>query len=144
MKKFRFTLQTLYDIKSTEETDARNRLAALLKERDAVEGQINENDRVYASHNEAYRRDCKNGISGRRLREYGGYFEYLAAARKRLCALLKLCESQVHQCQQELLKLINEKKVLDRMREEQLAEYYKDVQKDEEKLIEDFMSADRR
>ena len=51
MKKFRFTLQTLYDIKSTEETDARNRLAALLKERDAVEGQINENDRVYASHN---------------------------------------------------------------------------------------------
>lgn len=144
MKKFRFTLQTLYDIKSTEETDARNRLAALLKERDAVEGQINENDRVYASHNEAYRRDCKNGISGRRLREYGGYFEYLAAERKRLCALLKLCESQVHQCQQELLKLINEKKVQDRMREEQLAEYYKEVQKDEEKLIEDFMSADRR
>ena len=43
-----------------------------------------------------------------------------------MCALLKLCESQVHQCQQELLKLINEKKVLDRMREEQLAEYYKD------------------
>ena len=30
------------------------------------------------------------------------------------------------------------------MREEQLAEYYKEVQKDEEKLIEDFMSADRR
>ena len=42
------------------------------------------------------------------------------------------------------LKLINEKKVLDRMRDEQLAEYDKEVQKDEEKLIEDFMSADRR
>ena len=55
----------------------------------------------------------QNGISGRRLREYGGYVEYLAAERKRLCALLKLCESQVHHCQQELLKLINEKKVLD-------------------------------
>ena len=143
MKKFQFTLQTLYNIRSTEETTARNKLAELLKERDGIQAQIEENESIYAAHDAAYRRDCKKGISGRKLKEYAAYFEFLAEEKKRLSMLLKLCEERVRTCQQELLRLINEKKVLDRMREEQLEEYQKEVQKDEERLIEEFMMSNR-
>ena len=36
---------------------------------------------------------------------------------------------------------MNEQKVLERMREEQLEEYKAEIQKDNDKLIEDFMQA---
>ena len=37
--------------------------------------------------------------------------------------------------------MMNEQKVLERMREEQLEEYKAEIQKDNDKLIEDFMQA---
>lgn len=141
MKKFVFSLQQLYDVKTSEESDARNRLAGFLKERDRLEKLIAENKRRYDEQLETYSRECENGINGLKLRGYGEFFDYLLGERKRLQAYLSQCEQRVGECQARLLRLMNEKKVLDRMREEQLEEYRREVRRDEDKALEDFMSS---
>lgn len=143
MKKFRFTLQTLYNVKSTEETEARTRLAEIIAERDKLNEQLEEIKRLYQQRSEEYHKECKRGISGTKVREYGRYFQYLGDERKKLEAMLRECELRLEQCQRVLLKLINEKKVLDRMRDEQLEEYKKEVRADEDKTLEDFISGHR-
>lgn len=141
MKKFVFTLQKLYDVKSSAESEERNRLAGLIKERDAIEQGLRENKKTYETQMEHYSDDCRRGMSGIKLKGYGAYFDYLIADKKRMEGLKIQCEKRVSDCQKRLMKLMNEKRVLDRMREEQLLEYKKEVQKDEEKALEDFMSS---
>ena len=141
MRKFVFTLQKLYDVKSSAESEERNRLAGLLKEREAIERELEKNRSVYEQQMEAYIDDCRKGMNGVKLKGYGAYFDYLIADKKRVEGLRIQCEKRVSDCQKRLIKLMNEKRVLDRIRDEQLQEYRKEVQRDEEKALEDFMSA---
>ncbi len=49
--------------------------------------------------------------------------------------------TQIEASQKVLLALMNELKVLDRIKEDQLQEYNKQVRIEEDKLLEDFISA---
>ncbi len=139
MKKFRFTLQKLYDVKQTEEEQKRIELQEFERELDSLATRLNELMQVFLKEKEEYNQRCLEGISKIELKNYGDYFEYINEEINAQNELISRCNEKIALCRQELLRLMNEQKVLDRIREEQLQEYYAEQQKDNEKEIEDFM-----
>ena len=75
------------------------------------------------------------------VKQYGDYFQYLEREMREQDAAILRLEADMEACKKELIRLINEKNVLDRIRGEQIQEYRKEVQKNDDKMIEDFMQA---
>jgi len=141
MKKFVFSLQKLQDFKENEEKQKRKELEELNKTLDGYKAVLYSLTQNFSKQREQYDKKCKEGIGAIDLKSFGDYFVFLNNEIKQQNNLIANCEAKIEVCKNELVKLMNEQKVLDRMREEQLAEYHIEVQKDSEKSIEDFMQA---
>lgn len=139
MKKFVFTLQKLYDVKEIEEDQKRSELKELGKKLDSIMERLSQLHETYESQKEKYARDCKKGVSAFELQRYGDYFKFLNEEIVLHKHMKAECEAAIDVCRQEILRLINEKKVLDRMREEQYEAYMAELAKHTEREIEDFM-----
>ena len=139
MKKFVFSLQKLYDVKQTEEEQKRKELKELGKKLDSIKDRLLSLKNTYDAQKAKHAEDCAKGISAAGLQRYGDYFKFLieesSAQKKRKAE----CEAQMDVCRQELLKLINEQKVLARMKQEQYEAYMAELAKFNEKEIEDFI-----
>lgn len=141
MKKFVFSLHKLYGVKQSAERQKRLQLKELDKLLNEYKKDLNILEDTFAHQRRQYDKACKRGIGVFDLKNYGDYFLFLTEEMSRQKNLIVGCEAEVERCKQELIKLMNEQKVLNRMREEQLLEYNQELQKDSEKAIEDFMQA---
>lgn len=139
MKKFVFSLQRLYDVKESEEEQKRIELKELDKKLDGLRLRLQDTIDNFNGQKAKYTVKCKKGIHAFDLKNYGDYFRYLIGEIDVIHNLIMNCEAEIVACRQELLKLMNEQKVLDRMREEQLQQYNAEIAKFNEKEIEDFM-----
>ena len=141
MKRFEFTLQKLYDVKCSEEKKKRAQLKELnqnlLKYSEHLQANLDRFDR----QQRAYQKKCAAGMEMREVREYGDYLQYLEKEIRRQKNVIASCRKSIEVCRGELLKLINEQHVLERMSEEQYYDYRKEVQKSDDRMIEDFMQA---
>ncbi len=139
MKKFVFTLQKLYEVKEKEEDAKRLELAALDKKLSELMDALQDSIDKFNGQKAQYAVKCRKGISTFDLKNYGDYFQFLMKEMKNIRELIARCEVEINLCRGELLKLINERKVLDRMRDEQKIEYNAEMNKFNEKEVEDFM-----
>lgn len=141
MKKFAFTLQRLYDVKESEEKQRQAQLRDLERNLDNYKKQKEANRRLYEREHAVYDKKCKTGMSMFEVQRYGDYFQYLEKEMKQQEIVIQSCQKNIDTVRANLLKLINEKNVLDRMRDEQYQEYLREVEKDNDKMIEDFLQA---
>ncbi len=141
MKKFIFTLQRLYDVKQSEEKQKRLELEELEKNLRNYEKQRDANQALFKKQYNSYEKKCREGMEAREVKQYGEFFQYLEKEIRMQETVIASCRQSIESCRTALLKLINEENVLDRMKDEQYQDYMKDVQKDQDKLIEDFMQA---
>lgn len=141
MKKFVFSLQKLQDFKENEEQQKRRELEELNKTLDGYKAVLYSLIQNFNKQKAQYDKKCREGIGCVDLKSFGDYFVFLNEEIKQQNILIANCEAKIEVCKGELVKLMNEQKVLDRMRGEQLAEYNVELQKDSEKSIEDFMQA---
>lgn len=139
MKKFVFTLQRLFDVKKISEDQ-------LLIEQDQINRKLNElqekKDQMICRFNEekeSFAADCRRGIHAPEMQSYGEYFDFLTQTLKKQDALIAECLLEKEKCTQLLLTLMNEIKVLEKIREEQFIEYNKELQKNDDKMLEDFL-----
>lgn len=139
MKKFVFTLQRLYDVKKISEDQ-------LLIEQDQINKRLHElqdkKDRMICRFNdekESYHADCKKGIHASGMQSYGEYFDFLMKSVKKQDGFISECMKEKERCTEQLLKLMNEIKVLEKIKEEQFSEYNKELQKNDDKMLEDFL-----
>ena len=139
MKKFVFSLQKLYDVKESEEEQKRLELKELDKKLDELIHKLNQTVDIFNQQKKKHAIKCKQGIGAFELKSFGDYFQYLIGEIAQLNDFIVQCEEEIDICRQALLKLMNEKKVLDRMRDEQLEAYNVEIAKFNEKEIEDFM-----
>lgn len=139
MKKFVFTLQRLYEVKEREEEEKRLELGELDKEMEGYLTRLNQLMDSFEEQKKKYNEKCTQGINKIDLKNYGDFFDYLNREMLDQHQKIEECQKKIDVCRQELLKLINEQKVLDKMREEQLIEYNAELQKGFDKEIEDFM-----
>ncbi len=141
MKKFTFTLRKLYDVKQSEEKQKRIELKELNRTMQQYKKQRKESEDLFNGQQDIYRKKCKDGMSMLEVKFFGDYFQFLMKEMKKQDLLIEGCQKSIDDCTACLTKLLNEEKVLDRMYDEQYQEYLAELQKDNDKLIEDFMQA---
>jgi len=141
MKRFVFTLQKLYDVKVSEEEQKRTELKELDDELKELQINLNVFTDSFDKQKREFEKKCEEGMNKDDLKNFGDYFHYLNGQIKQQEELIADCEERIEECRRQLLKLMNEQKVLDQMREDQLKAYNVDIQKSYDKEIEDFMQS---
>lgn len=139
MKKFVFSLQRLYDVKKLSEDQLLIEQEQINKKLNELQGQKDQMILRFKEEKESYEEDCRRGIHASGMQSYGEYFDFLMKAVKKQDVLIAACLQEKEKCTQQLLKLMNEIKVLDKIKEEQFSEYNKELQKNDDKMIEDFL-----
>jgi flagellar FliJ protein len=141
MKKFKFTLQALYNYKLIVE---RLQKAELKRAQQALQELLDEETRLknaYAGNErsleEALRRGENVAIA---LSEHDAYFRFLRDALIEIAKLIVEAEEVVRQCQQRLIITMKEIKTYLKLRDEQYQQYLKDVQAEEAKEMDDLIS----
>jgi len=141
MKKFKFTLQPLYNYKLTVE---KLQKAELRRAQQALQELLDEEQRLlraYADNErsleEALRRNENVATA---LSEHDAYFRFLRDALIEVRKLIVEAEEVVRQCQERLIITMKELKTYLKLRDEQYQRYLKEVQAEEEKEMGDLVS----
>jgi len=141
MKKFEFTLQSLFNYKQTierlQKSELRKAQQALRELRDEEERLL----RAYAENErslEAALRQNENVVAA--LSEHDAYFRFLRDALSEIHEKILKAEIVVAQCQERLITTMKELKTYRKLRTEQYQEYVKETQSEEEKNMGDLVS----
>jgi len=141
MKKFKFTLQAVYNYKLTVE---RLQKAELRRAQQALEELLNEEERLlkaYADNERSLEEALKKGDDiVAALSEHDAYFRYLRDALIEIRKLIVKAEEVVRQCQERLILTMRELKTYLRLRDEQYQLYLKEVAAEEAKEMDDLVS----
>jgi len=141
MKKFKFTLQALFNYKQTVEKIQK---AELKKAQLALKELQDEEQRLlraYAENEESLARalESKNDIATA-LSEHDAFFRFLRDALKEIRKKIEAAEEAVLKCQERLIVTMKELKTYTKLREEQYQRYRKEMQIEEDKEIGDLVS----
>jgi len=141
MKKFKFTLQPLYNYKTTVE---RLQKAELKRAQQALQVLLNEEQRLlgaWADNERSLEEALKSGENvGTALSEHDAYFRYLRDALIEVRELIVEAEEVVRKCQERLIITMKELKTYLKLRDEQYQLYLKEVQAEEAKEMDDLVS----
>ena len=141
MKKFRFTLQPLFNYKQTVE---KMQKAELKRAQLALRELLDEERRLqkaYADNERSLERALRENINvAAALSEHDAYFRFLRDAIKELRERIVRAEEVVVQCQNRLITTMKELKTYLKLRAEQYQVYLKEVQVEEDKNMGDLVS----
>lgn len=140
MRQFAFTLQALYDMQEKIERQLKMQLAAIESE---IAGHTREMDALNSSFDKVRDEYCgvlTGGVAAIRIHHYGHFFERLRAVMLLHQGKIKKLETEKEKCLEKLVGVRKEKMVLEKLREEQYAEYLTERKKQQAKLMDDFVS----
>ena len=141
MKKFKFTLQALFNYKLTVE---KMQKAELKKAQQALRELLDEEQRLleaYAENERSLERALRENIDvASALTEHDAYFRYLRDALKEIRGRIIKAEEVVAKCQERLILTMKEIRTYEKLREEQFERYKKEIQAEEDKEIGDLVS----
>ena len=141
MKKFVFSLQSLFDYKHTVE---KLQKAELRKAQQALRELRDEEHRLekaYADNERSLERALRENIDvASALSEHDAYFRFLRDALKEVRERIVKAEEIVRICQEKLILTMKEIKTYNKLRNEQYRDYLKEVQAEEDKEMGDIVS----
>ena len=141
MKKFKFTLQSLYNYKLTVE---KMQKAELRKAQQALRELLDEEQallRAYAENERSLEKALRENIDVvTALIEHDAYFRFLRDAIIEVRERIVKAEEVVRKCQEVLIITMKELKTYLKLRDEQYQEYLKEVQVEEDKNMGDLIS----
>ena len=141
MKKFKFTLQALYNYKLTVE---KLQKAELRRAQQALQELLDEEQRLiqaWADNERSLEEALKKGENvGAALTEHDAYFRYLRDALIEVRKKIVRAEEVVKECQDRLILTMKEIKTYLKLRDEQYQAWMKEVQADEAKTMDDLVS----
>ena len=141
MKRFKFTLQPLYNYKLTVE---RLQKAELRRAQIALQELLDEEQRLlgaWADNERSLEEALRKGENvGDALIEHDSYFRFLRDELIEIRKRIVRAEEVVRQCQERLILTMRELKTYLKLRDEQYQVYLKEVQAEEAKEIDDLVS----
>jgi len=141
MKKFKFTLQALYNYKLTVE---KLQKAELAKAQQALQLLLNEEQRIIQAYADTERsldealRKGENIVAA--LTEHDAYFRFLRDSLVEVRKKIVRAEEIVRKCQEKLIVTMRELKAYDKLRDEQYQTWRAEAQAEEAKNIDDLVS----
>jgi len=141
MKKFKFTLQSVYEYKLTVE---KLQKAELKKAQEELERLLAEEQRLKSLF-EANERSLEEGIKKgddipRIMEEHDAYFRFLREKLIEVREEIILAEEHKTECEVRLIKTMKEIKTYVKLKDEQFQEYLKEAQIETEKDMGDLVS----
>ena len=141
MKKFKFTLQSLYNYKLTVE---KLQKAELRRAQQALQELLDEEQRLlkaWADTEQSLEDTLLKGENiGAALSEHDAFFRFLRDALIEIRIKIVKAEEVVRECQERLILTMKELKTYLKLREEQYQAWMKEVQAEEAKNIDDLVS----
>jgi len=141
MKKFKYTLQPVYNYKLTVE---KLQKAELKKAQQALQNLLDEEQRLlkaWADNEQSLEEALQSGEDiASALSEHDAYFRYLRDALIEIRKLIVRAEEVVRRCQEQLILTMKEIKTYLKLRDEQYQAWMKEVQAEEAKEMDDLVS----
>ena len=140
MKKFVFSLNSLFELKKTLKDKIRAEYAAAEAVLDKAVKEKEMLDRTFSEKNEEYEAKLKKGMIVSDIQSYVNFFEELQELIRE--ALLKIIRAQkvADEKRDELVSIFKEIEVLKKLKQKQYQEYLKEEEKKEKNVLDDIMS----
>lgn len=139
MAKFKFRLQTVLNYKTQQEENKKNELGKAIQQLEAekkklriLEGQL---AKLVNEFNESAKKTTVT-----KLIEYNGFLSVLNKRIKAQKENVNLKAQIVDKIREELLEAVKERKILDKLKEKKLQEFFIETKKDEQKINDEIVS----
>ena len=140
MKKFVFTLQSVYNVTQGEDKQLKMQLKNLEDRINYLQGELEKLKMQYLDSKEECAREMEEGMGAEKLSQYSHFFESLTNT-------MILTKDNILQAEQEKEVVIQKRvvvqrklKTLDNIRDRQWEEYQQDLKREEENEIGDLVS----
>lgn len=140
MAKFVFKFQPILDLKIQMEDSLKNELGKAIHklehEKDVLKSIESEREEAINQFNEKSSR----GIVVEKLKEYNNYISFLMVRINQQKENVKDAQKNVDKYREQLIKAVQEREMLDKLKEKKLQEYMKEQHQLEQKLIDEVVS----
>ncbi len=140
MKKFVFTLQTVYDLTTSTEKQQKMKIRQLEDEIIRLNKELEDMKEAYLSAKERCAEEMKQGLHSDKLAQYGIYFEdqinSMIAHKQKIVET----EAEREKWMEARVETRRELKTLDKLREAQYEEYQAEQKREAEKEISDIVA----
>lgn len=140
MKQFVFSLQALYDVQESKEKQVKLQLSAIEAELNAHRKELEALNLTFENTKVEYTAAVTKGVQAVKIHNYALFFDKLRALMLLQQAKINQLEGEKAKCLQQLVDIRKEKMLLDKLREEQYAQYLEELKKQQAKLMDDFVS----
>lgn len=140
MKKFKFSLEKILDLKNQFLKNLKNDLMKFKLELKNKEDEISELDEKILQTDNKYVEKCKMSISAVEIMTYKDYLDSLYMKKKELFMQKHMIINKIENKKKEIISMNMEISTLEKLKEKKLDDYNYKVQKAEEQLIEEFIS----
>jgi len=140
MKKFKFSLEKILDLKNQFLKNLKNDLMRLKLDLKNKEDEINDLNRKIADTDAKYVEKTKESISSVEIVSYKDYLDRLYMEKKELFMQKRIIINKIENKKKDVISMNMEISTLEKLREKKMDDYNYKVQKAEEQLIEEFIS----
>lgn len=143
MKKFRFSLDSVLDYRQQVLDGLQNEYAQAMEKVHLQEARKAAAEERYRQLNQRFREEAAVGISVADALGYESGLRVLEQEIARETQALEKCRRAAEEKRQQMMQAHIDTTVLERLKEKKLQEYQKDVQKSDERFIDELVSASR-
>lgn len=140
MKKFVFSNASYLRIKKDEDETLKRTLENVDKQIRTIEDAIDETDERVLAEMESQEKESEQGVTVDKLLQYENFYSYMRERRRELLKKKEALEQERAGIREQLLKVHNQIKVLEEMRESQYQEYLKETAREEAKEMDTVLS----
>ena len=140
MKKFVFTMHSLWEITLSSEKQIKIRLKRIEQKLNELSKELDEMNQVHANTKMKYLSAVQKGTHPDTLTQYVRYFDKLNHLMDMQREKITKVEKDKQKCMEEQINIRKELKTLEKLRDNQYAEYLLEMKKEEEKIIGDLVS----
>ncbi|NLM49652.1 MAG: flagellar export protein FliJ [Clostridiaceae bacterium] len=140
MKKFKFSLETYKKVKEREEDEKKALLAEKRKVLSELEKELE--DLIIHRDNEQkkFLKESQQGISPQKFLFFHNYFEKLKEQISIVKSKIRFLQNEIEEILNQLIEIKKQIKMLEILREKRYQEYLQEVNLEESKVIEEFIS----
>ncbi len=140
MKKFDFRLQSVLQLKSQLEDNAKNSLARATRELENQKAFLEELNSINNGSMNSLTSEVDEGISIYRIKVYNSYLSHLKNKITNQKENVNIAERDVDINRESLIKAMQERKIIEKLKEKKYQEYIKEQNKAEQLVIDELNS----
>ncbi|NLD45622.1 MAG: flagellar export protein FliJ [Clostridiaceae bacterium] len=140
MGKFVFRLQALLNVKVQIESSLKNELGKAIQELERQKGLLKHIEQEKEEYSEGISKKSSQGVCVAELREYNSYLFFLRDRIKLKKEDIKAAQINVDIHREKLIKVVQERKMLEKLKEKKYELFLSEQNKEDQKRIDELVS----